>query len=47
MYDAKEDHGFLIADLGGGTLDYSAYNVVSSRPIRVTEIATARCKCDP
>lgn len=43
-HDTQEDGGFLIADLGGGTLDYSAYKVVSNNPTRVSEISLPKCK---
>ncbi len=39
----QEQKGFLIADLGGGTLDFSAYEVTGVSPLRVQEMAAARC----
>ena len=34
-----------MADMGGGTLDFSAYKAVGVKPLRVEEMAAARCKC--
>jgi len=41
-----EQKGFLIADLGGGTLDFSAYEVTGVSPLRVQEMAAARCELE-
>jgi len=35
--------GFIIADLGGGTLDFSAYKIRSQEPLRVEEIDVPKC----
>lgn len=43
-HNTQEDGGFLIADLGGDTLEYSAYKVLSNNPTRVSEIAFPKCK---
>ncbi|THH05876.1 hypothetical protein EW145_g4483 [Phellinidium pouzarii] len=36
--------GFVIADLGGGTLDFSAYKVAETKPMRVEEISAPKYK---
>lgn len=39
------ESSFIIADLGGGTLDFSAYKVLESGPLRVDEVSSPRCEC--
>ncbi|KAH8110514.1 hypothetical protein DFH11DRAFT_1514361 [Phellopilus nigrolimitatus] len=39
-----DNKGFVIADLGGGTLDFSAYKVIGTQPLRVEEISVAKCE---
>lgn len=39
----KKRDGFIVADLGGGTLDFSAYRVVGTKPLRVEEVDAAKC----
>ena len=34
----------MIADLGGGTIDISAYRVTGQNPIRAEEVAAAKCE---
>ncbi|THH08786.1 hypothetical protein EW145_g2475 [Phellinidium pouzarii] len=38
------NQGFVIADLGGGTLDFSAYKVIETKPLKVEEISAAKCE---
>ncbi|KAI5115452.1 hypothetical protein M0805_008680 [Coniferiporia weirii] len=40
----NDEKGFVIADLGGGTLDFSAYKVIGIRPLRVEEVSAAKCE---
>jgi len=35
--------GFIVADLGGGTLDFSAYKVCGQMPLKVEEIDAPKC----
>jgi len=35
--------GFVVADLGGGTLDFSAYKVRDQAPLRLEEMDTPKC----
>lgn len=44
---AQNDEGLIVADLGGGTLDFSAYNIISSSPVVFHESAPAKCKHVP
>jgi N-methylhydantoinase A/oxoprolinase/acetone carboxylase beta subunit len=39
----QTNNGFIVADMGGGTLDFSAYRTIALDPLRVEEMATARC----
>lgn len=39
----KDRKGFIIADLGGGTLDFSAYQVTGVKPLQAEEVAAAIC----
>ncbi|THH08787.1 hypothetical protein EW145_g2476 [Phellinidium pouzarii] len=41
--DINKD-GYVIADLGGGTLDFSTYRVIATNPLRIEEICAARCE---
>lgn len=41
----ESQRGFVVADLGGGTLDFSAYKVVGISPLRVEESAPVKCMC--
>ena len=43
-YVDDSQRGFIIADLGGGTLDFSAYSVQGLSPLRVEETAPVKCK---
>jgi molecular chaperone DnaK (HSP70) len=40
----SRQHGFIIADMGGGTLDFSAYRITGTMPLQVEEIAANKCK---
>ncbi|KAI5114637.1 hypothetical protein M0805_004375 [Coniferiporia weirii] len=40
----NDGKGFVIADLGGGTLDFSAYNIIGNQPLRVEEASAAKCE---
>ncbi|KAI5115029.1 hypothetical protein M0805_009482, partial [Coniferiporia weirii] len=40
----NDKKGFVIADLGGGTLDFSAYKIVGTQPLRVEEASAAKCE---
>ncbi|KAI5115973.1 hypothetical protein M0805_001504 [Coniferiporia weirii] len=40
----NDEKGFVIADLGGGTLDFSAYKVIGTQPLGVGEISAAKCE---
>ena len=42
-YVDNSQKGFVVADLGGGTLDFSAYKVVGVAPLRVEETAPSKC----
>ncbi len=42
-YFVKDKKGFIIADLGGGTLDFSAYQVTGVRPLQAEEVAASIC----
>ena len=44
MITSQGQPGFIVADLGGGTLDFSAYKLVNAKPICVEEMAVAKCK---
>ncbi|KLO13814.1 hypothetical protein SCHPADRAFT_915119 [Schizopora paradoxa] len=37
------ERGFVIADLGGGTLDFSAYKVCGQKPLKVEEMDASKC----
>ena len=39
----ESQRGFIVADLGGGTLDLSAYRVKGVVPLRVEESAPVKC----
>jgi hypothetical protein len=43
MPRAQANSGFIVADMGGGTLDFSAYKMTGLQPLRVEEMAAARC----
>ena len=34
----------MIADLGGGTIDFSAYRMTGQNPIRAEEVSVAKCE---
>lgn len=36
--------GFIVADLGGGTLDFSAYKVIDVDPLQLEEVCDVMCK---
>lgn len=40
----QKDEGLIVADLGGGTLDFSAYKVESRSPLTIHESAPAQCE---
>jgi len=40
------ERGFVVADLGGGTLDFSAYRVTGTRPLRVDEMDASKCELE-
>jgi len=42
----KDKKGFIIADLGGGTLDFSAYQVTGVKPLQAEEVAAAICNLE-
>lgn len=44
---SQKDEGLIVADLGGGTLDFSAYNIVSRSPVVFHESAPAKCESSP
>ena len=39
----QTNKAFVVADLGGGTLDISAYKVIGTKPLRVEEVAASKC----
>ena len=43
----QTNKGFIVADLGGGTLDFSAYKVMKVKPLLVDEVAAAKCSSSP
>ena len=42
-YVTQTNKAFIVADLGGGTLDISAYKVIGTKPLRVEEVAASKC----
>ncbi|KAI5116123.1 hypothetical protein M0805_004503 [Coniferiporia weirii] len=42
----NDGKGFVIADLGGGTLDFSAYKITGTQPLRVEEASAAKCELE-
>ncbi len=40
---STSNHGFLIADAGGGTLDLSSYTIRGTHPLVIEEIAPPDC----
>jgi hypothetical protein len=43
MIQGHSEHGFLVADAGGGTLDISSYAVRGTAPLVMEEIAPPDC----
>ena len=39
----QTNKAFIVADLGGGTLDISAYKVIGTKPLRVEEVVASKC----
>ncbi|KLO05433.1 hypothetical protein SCHPADRAFT_911041 [Schizopora paradoxa] len=42
----EKNKAFIIADLGGGTLDFSAYVLTSMQPFQAREVSAARCELE-
>ena len=42
-YVTQTNKAFIVADLGGGTLDISAYKVIGTKPLRVEEVVASKC----
>ncbi len=43
-YNPMQNKAFIIADLGGGTLDFSAYVLTNMQPFEAREVSASRCK---
>lgn len=41
---AQKEEGIIVADFGGGTLDFSTYRVESRTPLVIHESAPAQCE---
>lgn len=39
----KTKQGFIVADLGGGTLDFSIYKICGQKPLEVKEVDAPKC----
>jgi molecular chaperone DnaK (HSP70) len=42
--DSQAERGVIVVDAGGGTIDLSAYHMLSPQPATFEEIAAAECE---